>query len=196
MIWKCSKGDDYIEIKVQKKVPRKYKEEIKILRNEDIVNLSEVQEIKNATQEYLILVGLNKANYIQDVNLLGIGTNSNVNVSRKDLIRTALMNNYDRVVLVHNHPSNQLKPSKYDIELTNIAKKMYQVFGIELIDHIIITEEKYLSIYRELDILPEYKNKDIESIDNMLLQEENVKLKEENQRLKEQIQENDMDFEM
>lgn len=127
---------------------------------------------------------------------MAIGTSSNVNVSRKDLIRTALLNGYDRVVLVHNHPSNQLKPSKYDIELTNIAKKMYQVFGIDLIDHIIVTDQNYLSIYNELDILPEYKSKDIESIDNILLQEENMKLQEENQRLKEQIQENDMDFEM
>jgi len=186
-----------MEIKVQEKLPKRYKEDVKISKSTDVPNLKEVQEIQNARQEHLLLIGLNGANEVLDINVLGIGTSSCVSLKRKDLIETALLNGYDKVILVHNHPANQLKPSQSDIELTNIAKKMFKAFDIELLDHIIVTKDNYRSMYNEMDILENYSNKDvIESIDNMILQEENLRLKEEIKNLREQIEENEFELAM
>ncbi len=49
------------------------------------------------------------------------------------------------IIICHNHPSGNLKPSNADIELTKIIKEGCSYFNINLIDHIILTEEGYFS---------------------------------------------------
>lgn len=51
-----------------------------------------------------------------------------------------------KVILAHNHPSGNTNPSKSDIELTKQIEKMLSLFGAELIDHIILTENNFYSI--------------------------------------------------
>ncbi len=53
------------------------------------------------------------------------------------------------VVLIHNHPSGNTKPSKEDITTTKIIKKGLRHLDIELLDHIIITREEYYSMADE-----------------------------------------------
>ncbi len=49
------------------------------------------------------------------------------------------------IVLAHNHPSGRLEPSKEDIAITKRIKSAGVILGISLLDHLIITEEKYYS---------------------------------------------------
>jgi len=51
-----------------------------------------------------------------------------------------------KVILAHNHPSGTVNPSKADIDLTKQVKNMLLLFGVELIDHIILTENNFFSI--------------------------------------------------
>lgn len=51
-----------------------------------------------------------------------------------------------KVILAHNHPSGNVNPSKSDIDLTKQIDKMLSLFGAELIDHIILTENNFFSI--------------------------------------------------
>lgn len=51
-----------------------------------------------------------------------------------------------KVILAHNHPSGNVNPSKSDIDLTKQIGKMLSLFGAELIDHIILTENNFFSI--------------------------------------------------
>lgn len=53
------------------------------------------------------------------------------------------------VILVHNHPSGKLTPSKSDIELTNKVKDALNLFDCKLLDHLILTENEYLSMADE-----------------------------------------------
>ena len=95
-----------ISIEIQKKP--KMEKEIKINGTIDVVNLKEIEEIRNAVQEYLFFIGLDKSNNLKSIKLMGMGSSNIININRKDIIRTALTTFSDRVILVHNHPSNSI----------------------------------------------------------------------------------------
>lgn len=168
-----------ISIEIQKKP--EMEKEIKINGTSDVVNLKEIEEIRNAVQEYLFFIGLDRSNNLKSLKLMGMGSANIININRKDIIRTALSTFSDRVILVHNHPSNSIKPSVEDKKMTNIMNKLLKVFGIEFLDHIIVTEKEFVSMQKINAINPNYKdeNKDMDIIDNTLLIEENKRLKQE-----------------
>ena len=113
-----------IELEIDKKPKKEIIKDIKVSNTNDIYDLEEVQEIKDAIQEHLIFIGLDKSNNIRKISLLGVGSSCGILVDTKNIIRTALMSTSDRVILVHNHPSNSLHPSKEDIHITNITNKL------------------------------------------------------------------------
>lgn len=151
---------------------------IKLEGTKDVLKLDEVQEIKYAIREHLLFVGLDSCNNIRDISLLGIGSSKNVIIDTKEIIRMALLTASEKVILVHNHPSNSLKPSKDDLHITYITDEILKPFNIELLDHIIITEDNYMSM-KKTDIYKIYseENKKLENMDKGFLIEENNKLK-------------------
>ena len=160
----------------------------KINQTSDVFQLQEIQEVKDATQEHFFMLGLDSKNNITNINLIGVGTSKNVYISSKDIARTALINNSDKVVFVHNHPSGELIPSKDDIHLTSYTSQILKAFDIQLLDHVIVTSSNYASINIE-----KYKSIFAESdkvlkMDKALLVEENCKLKEEVKILKRELQ--------
>ena len=116
-----------MNIEVQKKPQKEYSKDIQIKRSTDVLNLEEVKEIRNATQEHLILLGLDRSMNLRTVRLLGIGSSSGIFVDSKDVLRTALLTASDSVILVHNHPSNSLRSSAMDKELTNKVSKLNNI---------------------------------------------------------------------
>ena len=174
-----------ISIEIQKKTNIERKDIVK--GSEDVVNLKEIQEIKNAIQEYMFLICLDRGNHIRNISLIGVGVSNAIYIHTKDIIRTAILTASDRVILVHNHPSNTLKPSKADKEMTNITSKLLKAFDIELLDHIIVTEDSYVSLKKIKQIDKNYENDSINLLSKVLLIEENNKLKEEIKALKEKI---------
>lgn len=174
-----------MEIEIQKKPPKDYKKDIQVKSTTDVVELEEIKEIRNAMQENMILIGLDRDNNIRTLNLMGIGTNKNIMVDSKDILRTALMSGSDRIILVHNHPSNTLKASPEDLHFTNITNKFLGVFNIQLLDHIIVTENEHLSMVNERLVNKEYKDNDMDIIDKTLIIEENIKLKNEIKNMEE-----------
>ena len=106
----------------------------------------------------------------------------------KYVVRTALVTASDKVILVHNHPSNQVEPSSQDIEFTNIINKLLKAYDIEFLDHIIVGEDKYLSMGEIKAISKEYVTDKWEFTKETLLMEENYKLKEKIHKLTNELQ--------
>ncbi len=151
----------------------------------DIFNLDEVQAIKNAIQEHFLFIGMDRGNNIRSIRLLGIGSCSEINIDSKDIVRTALLTASEKVVLVHNHPSNSLQPTKQDLYITNYTNKILEIFNIQMVDHIIVTEKDFRSMGKYNEINRDFKNERISFVENIFLNEENQKLKEEIKNLKE-----------
>lgn len=189
-----------MSIEIQKKPQNNYLKDIKITKAEDIFNLTEVQEIKDAIQEHLLFIGLDRGNNIRSISLLGVGTSSGIFINNKDILMTALLTASEKVVLVHNHPSNTLKASSEDKHLTNVTNRFLNIFNIQLLDHIIVAENGFLSMVKENEINRDYKNDDIKFIENTLIIEENTRLKKELEKLSSQTQntliESEEDMEM
>ena len=165
-----------LSIEIQKK-PNKT-DTRKIKKPTDVIELNEIKEIQNAMQEHLLLIGLDSANNIRTINLIGVGKSNLVNIDSKYIVRTALVTASERVILVHNHPSNSLEPSKQDKYVTNVVSKLLKVFNID----------NYISMMCLKTFENKYVDERINFLDNVLLSEENNRLKKENERLNAQLQ--------
>lgn len=105
-----------------------------------------------ATTEQFYLLCLNKANKILSVNLLSEGTLSRVNIYTRTVLEIALHNNADKIILTHNHPNGIPFPSTEDISLTHILTDAVEALGIQLLDHVIVTNKSTLSMRNDLNI--------------------------------------------
>ena len=172
-----------IEVPILTKTGKNIEQDIKVLSSTDIVNLKQVQAIRNAVKEHLLFIGLDRGNNVRNISVLGIGSNCEVLVDSKDIIRTALLSCSERVILVHNHPSNNLEPSNPDIHITNITNNLLKTFHIELLDHIIVTEKEHISMEKIKKFNKNYTNDEINKVEKQFLYEENLKLKQEIEKL-------------
>ena len=175
-----------IEIEIMKKLQDE-KIKRKVNKPEDIFNLEEVQAIKDAIQEHFLFLGLDRVNNIRNISLLGIGTSSHIEIDVKYIVRTALVTASDRVILVHNHPSNSLEPSLQDKEISNISNQLLKAFNIRLLDHIIVSENSYVSMESLKLINDKYESERTKMLDKITVIEENIKFKDEIVRLNKEL---------
>lgn len=77
------------------------------------------------------------------------GTNF-ANLSIKDILEEPIKMKAPKIILVHNHPSGDATPSKQDIDFTNYLYDATTLLGIQLLDHLIIGNKKYTSIFSKI----------------------------------------------
>ena len=80
------------------------------------------------------------------------GTLTETSIDNRTVIKRALLNNAYGIVLLHNHPSGNPQPSVQDIRFTAGMKKACDLMNINLMDHIIFTEEGFFSFSEERTI--------------------------------------------
>jgi DNA repair protein RadC len=102
----------------------------------------------NWTEE-MVLISLNRSNYVIGFNKLASGGFSGVVCDPKVIMTIALQTAASSIILAHNHPSGSLKPSVADIEITKKIKNACSFLDINLLDHIILTNEGYTSMSNE-----------------------------------------------
>lgn len=97
-------------------------------------------------KEQLYLIGLDTRNNIKTIDLISMGTINESLVSPREVYRTALIKNCLSIILVHNHPSQEPEPSQEDLEVTKKLKDAGRMIGINLLDHLIFTDNGYQSL--------------------------------------------------
>ena len=98
-------------------------------------------------QFYLLL--LNNANKVISEQVLSEGGITGTVVDARLLFKQALLHNATSIVLAHNHPSGNLKPSQADIDLTRKIKDAGKLLEIKLLDHLIVCDGGYYSFADE-----------------------------------------------
>ena len=171
-----------VEFEIQEN-PERDDLERKVSSSKAIFELDEVQAIKNAIQEHFLFIGLDRCNNIKSIRLLGIGSCNQITIDSKEIVRTALLTASEKVVLVHNHPSNSLIPSEQDHYITNYTIKVLEIFNIRMLDHIIVTSKDYCSMGKNNEIDFNFKDSKLEFIASTFLKEENEMLKREMKKL-------------
>ncbi|HHI69350.1 MAG TPA: JAB domain-containing protein [Planctomycetes bacterium] len=97
-------------------------------------------------QERFLLLCLDGKNRVLRVHQVSQGTARTALVHPRDVFFPAIAARALAVVLVHNHPSGDPRPSREDLELTDRLRKGGELLGIEVLDHVIIGEGSYVSL--------------------------------------------------
>ncbi len=103
-------------------------------------------------REQFRLLFLDKQNRLLADEILSDGTVDHTPVYPREVVRRALANNASALILVHNHPSGDVSPSKADIAMTNDLKDACNKIGIQIHDHIIVGSTGQAS-FRDLGLL-------------------------------------------
>lgn len=126
------------------------KQNRKITSALDIYN--ELQDYKNRQQEYFLTITLDGANHIIQTRVISIGTLNRSLVHPREVFADAIIDRAASIVIAHNHPSGVLEASHEDILVTSRLKESAKLLGIDLLDHLIISKDGFVSM-RDLDIL-------------------------------------------
>lgn len=98
------------------------------------------------TEEYLYMICLNtKLNMTSVFELSHGNVNSSV-VGIREMFQKALLANAVNIIVMHNHPSGDPTPSREDIEVTKRMKEAGKLLGVDVLDHIIIGDNRYTSL--------------------------------------------------
>ena len=128
--------------------PTNYKQ-IQIKKPEDLAKIL-YGEFKYETKEIVKLVMLDTKNRIIKMIDIAVGGSNFANFSVPEILGEALKSKVPKIILVHNHPSGNSKPSQKDIEVTANLYKAATIMGLELVDHIVIGNMEYTSIMSEI----------------------------------------------
>jgi len=101
-------------------------------------------------KEQFWVILLNRANRILKKEQISSGGVSGTVADPKIIFKAALDQYASSIILVHNHPSGNLKPSQADIDLTNKMKAAGKLLEIPVLDHIIFGDEGYFSFADEV----------------------------------------------
>lgn len=111
--------------------------------------------IKILNQEILALLTLNQKNKIISFKTVSIGSKTSVNFSINNIISYAIKDYASKIIICHTHPSNNSHPSRQDEEQTSNINLISSMMGIELIDHLILTDSCFYSIFDKVTYLYE-----------------------------------------
>lgn len=118
----------------------------KITNAEDIYDLFRTKVI-NLKQEKLFAIFLNTKNEVIHDEVIFIGTQNKSITHPREIFNAAIKNSAVKLILVHNHPTGDVTPSNEDIKFTENIKKIGEMIGIPLMDHVIISETHFFSFF-------------------------------------------------
>ncbi|MDL1930217.1 RadC family protein [Ligilactobacillus salivarius] len=108
-----------------------------------------IDKIGDSKQELLVCVCLDTKNQVLSEKVIFKGTLNSATVHPREIFKHALNFSCARILVAHNHPSGNVEPSENDIQLTKRLINAGKMIGIELIDHVIVGSEVYLSLAEE-----------------------------------------------
>jgi len=98
----------------------------------------EVEDEIGKEREHFWVTGVNTKNVVQYADLVSLGSLSAAIVHPREVFRYAVSKGVAAVIMCHNHPSDDVKPSQEDITLTRRLVQAGEVLGIQVLDHIVI----------------------------------------------------------
>ena len=97
-------------------------------------------------REYSVLLCLDSAGRVIDCHVLGEGTANMVGLQPRQIVELVLRDKAVRVILAHNHVSGIALPSTADVDATARVYRILQTIGVELVDHIIVSDGDFVSM--------------------------------------------------
>lgn len=105
--------------------------------------------MKGLQHEECWVMFLNRANYVTGKEKISSGGTSSTVIDAKIIVKKAVEKLASGIILFHNHPSGNPRPGTVDLKETEKLKKALDLFGISLLDHIIVADDRYYSFSDE-----------------------------------------------
>lgn len=130
---------------------------IKFNSTKDIANYFKKLLGRFKDKERIYGAFLDKNNQIIDIKKLAEGTINTAAFYPREIVKEVIKNKCKSVVLCHNHPSGDPKPSKEDIDMTTNLENILEPLGVTVFDHIIVADNTYSSIKNKDDLNSTFK---------------------------------------
>ena len=145
--------NSYILFKLIKEIQTIIEKE-KIFETKTLDNLEKVIKyakvsIGDSENEVLKVLCLNSKNELLNDVVVDEGTANEIYIYPRKIIKIALEQNATALILIHNHPSGSVKPSKADIIITKKLENLLSEINIKLHDHIIVSKNSFFSFRKE-----------------------------------------------
>jgi DNA repair protein RadC len=105
-----------------------------------------VRDLKRARKEHLVALYLDAQNHLIQRETISIGALNTTRTHPREILQPAILHSALAFVLVHNHPSGSLEPSRDDIDFTRSIARAAELIGVGLTDHLIVSPRGYLSL--------------------------------------------------
>lgn len=105
-----------------------------------------MEDMRYLDREHFRIVMLNTKNQVLAVESVAVGSLNAAIVHPREIFKAAISKSAAAVVLVHNHPSGDPTPSQDDIQITKRLVDAGRLLGIEVLDHVVIGDNRYLSL--------------------------------------------------
>lgn len=137
------------EITVSYSTKIKKSERVKITTSNDANNV--LRNIFPSLEhvEYFYIICLDRANQVLGFHQVSKGGLSGTVIDVRVIFQVAIKSNSVGIILAHNHPSGNLQPSDADLRITKKIKEAGTILDITVLDHLILSEESYLSMADE-----------------------------------------------
>ena len=133
-------------------------ERIKILNSDDLYGIMQkilLREQKiDQIREHFWVIGLENNNRILFIELISLGTVNKTFAEPMEVFSLALQKRAVSIILCHNHPSGELRPSDEDKDITDRLIQVGIIVDLKVIDHLIISNKSYLS-FKDIGLLEE-----------------------------------------
>lgn len=114
---------------------------------EDVVKL--LDDMRFMEQEHFRIIVLNNKSKLIKISEISIGTINYTIVHPREIFKNAIRCNACAIILAHNHPSGDPTPSREDIAITKRLKEAGELIGIDVLDHIIISNPRWVSLNQQ-----------------------------------------------
>lgn len=99
--------------------------------------------LKDADREVVGVINLASDGTPINLHIVSIGTLNATLVEPREMLKSSILSNAARMIMVHNHPSGDMMPSKEDIMITDRMAKICTMVGIPLIEHVIVGDDNH-----------------------------------------------------
>lgn len=133
-------------------------EKIKVLNSDDLYKIMQKILLReneiDQNREHFWVIGLENNNRILFIELISLGSVNKTIAEPMEVFSFALQKRAVQIMLVHNHPTGELKPSAADKDITDRLIQVGIIVDVKVIDHLIISTKSYLS-FADIGLLEE-----------------------------------------
>ncbi len=138
-----------IQIEAVMEIVRRYSNELLTprtpIRSSTDIDRIMRQRIGNLPHEEIWVILLNRANQVISTRRSTSGSAVASIFDIKNIVKNAVLENAQAIILCHNHPSGNLRPSRSDDEITTTCKRACELLDIKMLDHVILSSRGYYS---------------------------------------------------